>query len=237
MILARTVTPSRRVPTPPAVILFGGPSILSGSARALASRSLSMSERHADDTGAESTAMLLAHAQAGDPRALEELLRRYRPRLRRWASGRLPRRARHQEDTDDLVQEALIQTVTRMENLRESGTFHGYVRTAILNRIRNHLRHADVRERGVGEVPTPKREPSPLEETIGIEALERYEQALQSLSPSDREIVIGHVEMGLSMPELADATGKPTANAARVALQRALMRLAEAMDSAGGGAS
>jgi hypothetical protein len=45
----------------------------------------------------ESTFVLLARARAGDDRALEPMFARYLPRLRRWASGRLPRWARDQE--------------------------------------------------------------------------------------------------------------------------------------------
>ena len=50
----------------------------------------------------ESSFELIERAQGGDPAALERLLERYRPRLRRWASGRLPRYARdmHEEGSD-----------------------------------------------------------------------------------------------------------------------------------------
>ena len=40
----------------------------------------------------------------------------------------------------------------------------------------------------------PAAAPSPLEETIGSEALERYESALARLSPSDRELIVARVE-------------------------------------------
>ena len=56
-------------------------------------------------TDPESSVELLERARAGDSDALDRLLGRYLPRLRRWASGRLPRRARDLSDTDDLVQE------------------------------------------------------------------------------------------------------------------------------------
>ena len=38
----------------------------------------------------DSSVDLLLKAQAGDNEALDRLLARYLPRLRRWASGRLP---------------------------------------------------------------------------------------------------------------------------------------------------
>ena len=40
-------------------------------------------------------------------------------------------------------------------------------------------------------------------------------------------LVIARVEMGLTYPELAAATGKPSAGAARMAVSRALLRLSE----------
>ena len=68
---------------------------------------------------------------------------------------------------------------------------------------------------------------SPLEQAIGREAVERYEQALARLKPEEREAIIARVEMGYSYEELATALGKPTPDAARKAAQRALVRLAE----------
>jgi DNA-directed RNA polymerase specialized sigma24 family protein len=41
----------------------------------------------------ESSFELIQRAQAGDESAVDRLLARYRPRLQRWASGRLPRYA------------------------------------------------------------------------------------------------------------------------------------------------
>ena len=59
---------------------------------------------------AESTFQLLAQARAGDRTALDTLFARYLPPLRRWATGRLPRWARDVSDTQDLVQDTLLQT-------------------------------------------------------------------------------------------------------------------------------
>jgi DNA-directed RNA polymerase specialized sigma24 family protein len=59
--------------------------------------------------------------------------------------------------------------------------------------------------------------------------LERYEQALSRLAPADREAVIGRIELQFSYEELAAALGKPSAEAARKAAERALVKLAEEM--------
>ena len=85
-----------------------------------------------------STVELVARAQQGDRSALESLFDRHRAPLRRWARGRLPRWARNLADTDDLVQEALIQTFKRIEDFeaRGSGALQAYLRQALLNRLR-----------------------------------------------------------------------------------------------------
>ena len=91
---------------------------------------------------AESTAGLLARARAGDGSAADTLFARYLPRLRRWASGRLPRWARDVADTTDLVQDALLQTFKRLQTFeaQDEGALQAYLRQAVLNRIRDEIR-------------------------------------------------------------------------------------------------
>ncbi len=75
---------------------------------------------------------------------------------------------------------------------------------------------------------------SPLEQAIGSEAIERYERALGRLRPEEQEALVGRIEMGYDYAELAQALGKPTADAARKAAERALVRLVEEMERDGG---
>jgi RNA polymerase sigma-70 factor (ECF subfamily) len=184
---------------------------------------------------AESTFHLIERARAGDQQALERLFARHLKPLQRWARGRLPKWARDLADTDDLVQDTLVQTFKRIEAFepRRVGALQAYLRQAVLNRIRNELRrkgrqpHAtdlDGLEVEAGE--------SPLEQAIGQEAVERYEGALRRLKVEEREAIIARVEMGYSFEELAEALGKPTPDAARKAAHRALVRLAEEMSRA-----
>jgi RNA polymerase sigma-70 factor (ECF subfamily) len=180
----------------------------------------------------ESTIELLARAREGDQGAIDRLFHlHYRP-LRRWASGRLPNWARALADTDDLVQETLIQTFKRLDVFepRRVGALQAYMRQAIVNRIRDELRSRG-REPEKRELDDLRAESadSPLALAIGTEAVARYERALATLRPEEREAIIGRVEMGYTYPELADALGKSSADAARKAAERALLRLAEVM--------
>jgi RNA polymerase sigma-70 factor, ECF subfamily len=179
---------------------------------------------------------LLAKARAGDNAALERLLARQLPRLRRWASGRLPRWARDREDTDDLVQETVVRTLRRIEAFdpRHEGALQAYLRQALVNRIRDAVRRAGHRPAAEPlDTDMEGNDVSPLEQAIGRESLERYDAALASLRDQDREAIVGRIEMGQSYEELAGALGKPSGEAARVAVHRALLRLAEVMKDAG----
>jgi RNA polymerase sigma factor (sigma-70 family) len=186
---------------------------------------------------AESTFHLIERARAGDQQALERLFARHVKPLQRWARGRLPKWARDLADTDDLVQDTLVQTFKRIEHFepRRVGALQAYLRQAVLNRIRNELRRKEREPHATDfdgvEVESGE---SPLEQAIGREAVERYEAALDRLTAEEREAIIARVEMGYSYEELAEALGKPTPDAARKAARRALVRLAEEMKRAAG---
>ena len=187
------------------------------------------------DLQSESSCVLLSRARAGDSTALDELCSRYIPRLRRWAHGRLPSWARGGAlDTHDLVQDTMAHVVLRLPTFepRHDAAFQAYLRQALLNRIRDEIRRAQ-RHPPADPLDTsrPSSEPSPLEEAIGAEALDRYEAALQRLKPGDREAIIVRIEMGLPYADVAEALGKPSAAAAHMAVSRALVRLVEEMSS------
>jgi RNA polymerase sigma-70 factor (ECF subfamily) len=190
-----------------------------------------------DDPGADAPALtatseLLRRAKTGDKAALDVLVARYLPRLASWASGRLPMRARGLLDTGDLVQETLLRTLERLDHIevRGPGGFQSYVRSAILNRIRDQARWAD-RRAGSEEVSEamPDPGPSPLELAIGAELAGRYERALATLSEEERQLLHLRIELDYDHAEIAEMTGKPSKDAARMAVTRAIARHAEAM--------
>src|SRR6476660_5520331 len=174
---------------------------------------------------------LLARARSGDADALNDLCARYLPRLQKWAHGRLPAWARGALDTHDLVQDALSQVIQRLGSFepRHDGAFQAFVRTSLLNRIRDEIRRAHRRPTDVLASDRRADGPSPIEEAIGSEALARYEAALQRLKPADREAIIARIELGHSYTDVARALGKPTVAAAHVAVSRALVKLAKEM--------
>jgi RNA polymerase sigma-70 factor, ECF subfamily len=184
------------------------------------------------DSDTESSFELLRRSRGGDVQALNRLLERYMPALRRWARGRLPTWARDLSDTQDLVQDTLIQAVKHLDTFRpqREGALQAYLRQALMNRIRDELRRSNRRPHKT-ELPETMaaKAASPLEQAIGHEALEVYEAALAELREGDREAIIARVELGQSYEEVAAILGKPSAEAARVAVHRAMLRLSEKM--------
>jgi RNA polymerase sigma-70 factor (ECF subfamily) len=183
-------------------------------------------------TEAASSLTLARRAHDGDQAAVNELFARYLPRLQRWAHGRLPAWARGSLDTHDLVQDTFMQVLQRLDQFepRHEGAFQGYLRQALFNRVRDEIRR--VTRRGPAsqlDEGSPATEPSPLEEAIGQETLERYEAALARLKDDDREAIILRVELGYPYSDIVIALGKPSVAAAHMAVSRALVRLAQEM--------
>ena len=184
------------------------------------------------DRPLDSTIALLERARGGDRDALDALFARHVKPLRRWISGRLPRWARDMADTDDLVQDALLQTFKRIDvfDPRGPGALQAYLRQAVFNRVRDELRRKGRRPDSTDlDGVDVASDQSPLEDAIGGEAVEKYERALGRLRPEEREAIVARVELGYTYEELAEALGKPSADAARKAAQRALVRLASEM--------
>lgn len=184
---------------------------------------------------AETTLDLLVRVHANDEAALNQLIGRYLPELRRWTSGRLPGWARKVSDTDDLVQETLIKAFQKLKEFdyRGEGALLSYLRQAILNRIRSEIRSARRRppaEAIPGDLEAPG--PSPLEAAIGADAVDDYETALSRLKADEREAIVARIELGLTYVEMAGVLGNPSPDAARMAVTRALVRLTEELRNA-----
>jgi RNA polymerase sigma-70 factor (ECF subfamily) len=125
--------------------------------------------------------------------------------MQKWAHGRLPAWARSALDTHDLVQDALSNVIQRLDSFepRHDGALQAFLRTSLLNRIRDEIRRAHRRPTDVLASDRPADGPSPIEEAIGSEAL--------------------------PYTEVAQALGKPSVAAAHVAVSRALLKLAKEM--------
>lgn len=180
----------------------------------------------------EPTIELVIRARSGDRRAVEALLQRSVPQLKRWAHGKLPAAARGSLDTGDLVQETVLHVLRRIDTIQlpHVGALQAYLRQSVLNRIRDEVRR-------IGRHPIPielppdmaSEEPSPLERAVESEAVSRYHEALVALSPRDRQLVVARIEAQWTHHEIARHFGMPTPDAARMAVSRALKRLLDSL--------
>lgn len=179
----------------------------------------------------ESTATLLFRARAGEPSAREHLFARFLPVLRRWAHHRLPPGARDLAETDDLVQVTLMRALARLDSFehRGEGAFLAYLRGILVNVARDEMRRAGRRRNTHSLDAQGDVEPGAVERAVGPETLARYELGLSRLAAEQREAVILRLEMGYSHAEIAEALGKPSADAARMMVARAMVTLAERM--------
>jgi RNA polymerase sigma factor (sigma-70 family) len=174
---------------------------------------------------------LLRRARAGDHQALDRLFRRYLPSLHRWAHGRIPSWARNAVDTADVVQETVLQTLLNLRSFepQREGALLGYLRRSLLNRIKDRFRYAARHRMNELSESSPDTSASPLQIAISEEERRRYEDALSRLTPSEREAIVGRIELEYSYEQLALILKKPSPGAARMAVRRALIRLGDEM--------
>lgn len=180
----------------------------------------------------ESTATLVRALQDGDGDARDRLFRRCLPLLRRWAHGRLPPRARDLTDTDDLVQVSMLRALSNMDRFEAGrpGALLAYLRTILLNAVREELRRSDRRSADRhGEVETEDAGPSVLEQAIGQETLDAYERALTTLTEKQRNAVILRLEFDMTYPEIALELDADSHDAARMLVVRGVAELTRRM--------
>lgn len=186
------------------------------------------------------TVKLLGQVRQGDWRALDELLVRYRPRLRAFIDLRLDRRVQRRLDPSDVVQETQMCIAKRIREFVEQRPmpFHLWARKLAYERLLNAQRdHRAAARRSVDrEVALPDRSslllarpllargPSVSQRLAALEYAERVAQAVGQLSDEDRELLLmRHVEE-LPYKEIACVLDIEPA-AARKRYGRALLRL------------
>jgi RNA polymerase sigma-70 factor (ECF subfamily) len=184
----------------------------------------------------EESTDLLRRARRGDRSAVDALFSRLFPWLRRRTRGRLPRWARGVLDTSDVVQDVLLHSIRLISGFESpsSVAFRAYLLRAVDHRIRDEMRRVGRRDThgGLEEDKLPAADgPSPLQQLIDNEAWQRYLRALKRMTSRERRLLVGRGELGYSFKQLALIDDRASAEAARKALRRALVRLSTEMDA------
>ncbi len=186
------------------------------------------------DAPLETTAELLGRARSGDARAENALVARALPLLQRWAHGRLPNSSRDLAETDDLVQVAIVRALKRLPQFesRREGAFLAYLRTIVLNAIREEHRRVSARRKIAAAVDAD----DAMEAAVPAPGLDdpllaHYEDALERLSERQREAVILRLEFDYSYAAIAAAIESPSEDGARMTVRRALVQLAKEIEA------
>src|SRR4051812_1459651 len=143
-------------------------------------------------------------ARAGDPAALEELMREHRAEVVRYAV----RLCVSPEDAEDAAQEALIALSRYIRALREAAALSSWlfsaVRTHCTRLARRSLRHALSLD---GDTPLSIEGPSPEDQLVDRQLRHRLSIILSELDPGLREVLLRRDVLGESAAEAALGLG------------------------------
>jgi RNA polymerase sigma-70 factor (ECF subfamily) len=195
--------------------------------------------------------VLLERIHAGDQAALAELFDRHRLRLRRMVQLRLDRRLRRRVDASDVLQEAFLDLAKQLPEYTEQQNlpFFLWLRLVTGQRLMQiHRQHLGTAMRNVdlevslyrGAMPQAStvflaaqllgRFTSVSEKVIRAEIQVKLQEVLNSMDPTDREILaLRHFEE-LSNAETAGVLEISTAAASK-RYMRALKRLKDSLAS------
>jgi RNA polymerase sigma-70 factor, ECF subfamily len=177
------------------------------------------------------TLVLLALIRAGDQSARTRLWERYLKPLNRLVRGHfIPYRVRALHDVDDIVMRVIEQVDPKLLDFdyRREGALMDYLRTVTRHLIISLSRvHEPEREELSPMLQAD--EMSPAERAVATDQREAFEKALEVLNDRQREAVVMRLEYGFQYDEIAAAVELPTGNAARMMVERAMLKMIEHM--------
>ena len=148
--------------------------------------------------------------------------------VRRWARQRLPPAARGACDTMDLVQEAAVRVWPRLQRLPDMppAAMQAYLRKAVLNLVRDSARDLARRPLQVelGEHDVASARPTASERLTSTCVRRECRTALLTLSRRDRRLLLARYIAGYRMARIAQQFEFASADAARMAVNRATAR-------------
>jgi RNA polymerase sigma-70 factor (ECF subfamily) len=199
-------------------------------------------------------AELLRRAMAGDEQALATLFDHYRERLRKMVGLRIDRRLGGRMDTSDVLQDAYLDVARRFSEYAAAPNvpFYIWLRSLTGQRLVDlHRRHLGAEMRDArrevslyhGALPTASSAAlaqhllagltSPTQAAVREEMQLRLQDALNSMDPIDREVVVLRHFEELSNVEAAEVLGIETAAASKRYI-RAIRRLKAILDAVPG---
>jgi len=157
---------------------------------------------------------LVAAAREGDHGAFEELYRRYARRVHGIVLARAPR-----DEVDDIVQEVFMLVLRRIPDLRDDGSFGGWLAAIARNQAHDFHRRAPRDAELPADVPGGTAADGEAGWILDI---------IRGLPEAYRETLILRLVEGMTGPEIAERTGL-TAGSVRVNLHRGMKQLRETL--------
>ena len=179
------------------------------------------------------TLEIISQIRLGNRGACSRLAKRELPPLMRFARGRLPAWARGATDTQDLIQDVFVRTLPRLATWHSEGhgALRAFLRRAVANQIVSEIRKARRRTGSPAALDhLVDRTPSPLARAIRNQNVLQLRVALAQLSDADRALLAARFGSDRRYADIAALLGRPNANATRVAVERALDRVARIMN-------
>jgi RNA polymerase sigma-70 factor (ECF subfamily) len=191
------------------------------------------------------TIELVRRAQGGDAVSLDRLIARYYERVRSIVRMRLGAKLRGNRDSGDILQDTFavaVQKFDQFEMRHEASLINWLARlaehqitdAAAADRAKKRDRGREVRLDGatddsaVGAVPDPaSRSPPPVDVVIASEDRRAVEARVGELPEEYRELVILRDYAGYAWKEIAELTGSPSPDAARMKHAHAMLLLAK----------
>lgn len=182
---------------------------------------------------------LVVECKAGDPKAYEQLVAVYSPRL----YGYLLRLVGRPDDAEELLQEVFLRLVRSMATYRHDGQLTAYLFRIATNVVRDRYRRRQVRPHQVSESESAGDddesgglsdqvagdEPEPGQSMRERERAEALNAALARLPEEQRQVILLRHFSEMPFNEIADLLGCPVGTVLARA-HRGLKRLREMMD-------
>jgi RNA polymerase sigma-70 factor (ECF subfamily) len=172
---------------------------------------------------------LLAAARDGDRSALEALLRRHQDRVYRFGM----KMCRDPEDAKDVLQETLLAMARGVRDFRGASSLSTWLYTiarsfCIKKRRRSKFAPEETQslDDGASVTRLPDAARAPDETLAGREVERALEQAIRTLDPMYREVLLLRDAEGLTAPEVAEVL-RITPQAVKTRLHRARLAVRE----------
>jgi RNA polymerase sigma-70 factor (ECF subfamily) len=153
--------------------------------------------------------VLVVRCQAGDESAFEELVERYAPRLRYFASKLLgsERQGRRSLQAEDCLQDVWLDVFRGLPRLTDPQAFRAWIYRIARDRAFGLLRKSQRLEQSLGEIDVL--DESADEEDFSPEDAARIHAALDQLPPEQREVLVLRFLEEMSYDEIARVTSQP----------------------------